>query len=245
MHPEILATWTNSFDPTAVATAVLALATLVLAGMTYGMVRLTRSSLEQTREAIRVTQIEVEEARLPVVIPFVDHFNGHEPSLLERGGLAGSLMVAIMNVGAGAALRIDATIVVKATKDWLVAEEATHHPGGTVAGIAPGQMAWLYSGLEPTSAGLASFELTLTYEDVAKSEFITVAQWKQAERRFSDVATNAAKDGPYGLAKKDPPPLPESRREKLTTLFSAEKRAARKRAQRIDQQEGTGATTSE
>jgi hypothetical protein len=132
--------FTNTVDPAALVTLVLATAAII------GLI-LTRRSLNQTQEEIALSRKEVQEAHRPVVVPVLiprapetastrssRHTLPCRPSVVDAGVLA----VPLQNIGSGPALNVEASMT-------RVEDDGSPFPGpserqtpGSVTGICKG-----------------------------------------------------------------------------------------------------------
>jgi hypothetical protein len=188
----MLATFNGTWDWTAVGT--LALAVVTLAAVIIGTV-----SLRQTRKAIALSREEVEEAHRPVVVPVivprplgaasVSSSRGTvptRPSVIAEGLLA----VPVQNIGSGPALNITATV-----KQLTADHEPWRGPfepqtPGTAAGIGRDQIIRIVIRVHGWEERW-SFELTITYEDVAGKKWSTVGRYIANNEQYLGVAITA------------------------------------------------------
>ena len=185
--------FTNTVDPAALVTLVLAIAAII------GLI-LTRRSLNQTQEEIALSRKEVQEAHRPVVVPIVAAeppgvtITPIGPSKSRRifpmrpcVPEAGVLVVPVKNIGSGPALRVEASV--KRLNDdgsvWVGGAIEPKTPG-TAAGLGKDQTIHIpihEHGWEERW----SFELTLTYTDVAGKGWITTAGYVPNPGRYENV----------------------------------------------------------
>lgn len=174
----MLATFNSTWDWTAVGTLTLAIVTGVSLAFGWG-------SLKQTQEGLALSRAEVEEAHRPVVVPVIvarpsatasvsssRHTVPTRPSVIAEG----LLVVPVQNIGSGPALNITASV-----KQLTADHEPWRGPyepqtPGTAAGIGQDQtipIAIRAHGWEERW----SFDLTITFEDVAGKKWSTVGRY--------------------------------------------------------------------
>jgi hypothetical protein len=194
----MLATFNGTWDWTAVGTLVLAVVTLAA-------VIVAAIALRQTRADITLSRKEVEEAHRPVVVPVIvarapatasvrasRHTLPARPCVIE----VSVLVVPVQNIGSGPALSVEASVkrLLNAEGNpWTGAVEP--QTPGTVAGIGKDQLI----PIEIRSHGWEerwSFELTLTYDDVAGKKWSTVGRRNAADGRYEDVTISAQEEDP-------------------------------------------------
>jgi hypothetical protein len=199
----MFATFNGVWDWTAIGTLALAGTTLALAAATFWTVRLTRLALKQGRDEIVLSRREVEEAHRPVLVPLADSRfmditgtrGSGRPSARPAIYAEGLLTVPIENIGTGPALRIEATVELMKDGDIDIVKTAV------IAGLrAAGSVA-------PTVYGhglaeVASFSLTLTYEDVAGRRWATTARYIETRDLYEDLTVDPL---PRAVATLPPP----------------------------------------
>jgi hypothetical protein len=174
----------HTFDLTAIGTVLLALATFV-------SLLVARRALKQTQDEIELSRAEVEQAHRPVVIPIVDHQRMELGQLgtMERGPRVADgnvLIVPVENIGAGPALRLEARATpIDASGAPSPAPDGPQTPA-EIAGLGKGSFAPLEIGVHRLAIGV-SFELTVTYEDVADKRWETRGRWSAERSRYVDV----------------------------------------------------------
>jgi hypothetical protein len=191
----------HTWDLTAAGTLALALLTLIT-------LIVNGFALRQTRRAIQLSRQEVEEAHRPVLVPLADSrpiditgYSGVGRASAQPAVPGESqLTVPIENIGTGPALRVEATV------------ELLNDEGGPSAAGTGGMTLALLTGVKASGsvvplirvhglAGLTSFWLTLTYEDVAGKGWITKARYIKTLSRYEDLTVNTLDEGAYGLRK--------------------------------------------
>jgi hypothetical protein len=176
------------------ALELTAYATLGLAGVTGVLAWLTRRSLLQTSEEIGLSRREVEEARRPVVIPFVNEPDQHVPRI--EGD---RLWLPVQNIGSGPALRVEASVRFLTGTDEITRKLQPLRLAGSAVGIAVAQMAWLGNGDHIAVGHDRDFEVWITFEDVAGKRWVTFSRWSAKERRYADSTLNTQAEGAFGL----------------------------------------------
>jgi hypothetical protein len=197
--------FSNTFDLTAVGTLTLAFATgisLVFGwrslAQTQRQIELSQSYLEQTQREIEVSRHEVEEAHRPVVVPVLVTREPRSRSVTSSGRVPapayrpeaddGVLRFPVQNIGSGPALNVEASVTRLDSEGNPWTDPIEPQAPGTVAGIGKDQTI----PIEIRAHGWEqrwSFELTVTYEDVARKGWTTVARWNAQDGRYdSDVS---------------------------------------------------------
>jgi hypothetical protein len=172
--------FTDDVDPTALATAALALLTVVALWFTW-------RSLKQTKQEIRLSRDEVEQAHRPVLVPVLDNTRAMSlPDAQTRPAVpvvpGNRIYVPVENIGAGPALDVEMGITLTAQQlpDAYAGEHTIKAPG-----IGIGHLTTLEqplagaSSFAGTTAGFLSspFDLRLTYLDVAGKRWLTTARF--------------------------------------------------------------------
>jgi hypothetical protein len=186
-------TFGGDIDPAAIATFVLAVVAVV------GLL-LTRRSLSQTQEEIALSRREVEEAHRPVVVPILiprdpaassttssRHTLPRGPTVVDPGVLA----VPLKNIGAGPALRLEASITRLSDDGTSPTGPTEPQTPGTLCGIGASEIA----AIEIFAHAFEDrwhFEVSLTYEDLAGKRWQTVARWNAGERRYTGLEITTA-----------------------------------------------------
>jgi hypothetical protein len=170
MTPLLGFEFTDTLDPTAIATFVVALVAVV------GLV-LTRRSLMQTQSEIDLSRREVEEAHRPVVVPAAQS----RPGVVSAGALA----VPVANVGNGPALRVEASANLLDVEGKPSLAGGGEQTPAFVAGIGAGQTTTLEIKASWTTG--VSFELTTVYEDLAGKRWQTVGRWLEERGRYEGL----------------------------------------------------------
>jgi len=170
--------------------------TLALAAVTLAAVVVAAVSLRRTGKAIELSREEVEEAHRPVVVPVIDKTFmdlGSDGALEKRPALMrdnATLVVPVENIGTGPALRVKATVT-----EW-------NGPGGSfsaygMGGQKPAETTGLGVGVlmpllltlpwEVAGGPLASFRVSITYEDLARKAWATTALYVAARGRYAEL----------------------------------------------------------
>jgi hypothetical protein len=176
--------FSDTVDPATVATVVLAIVAIV------GLI-LTRLALKQTQSEIDLSRREVEEAHRPVVVPIADDrsmkLDPFAPTSAKPTVVGDSeLAVPVENIGAGPALRIEASAkLLDAEGKPSLAPTGPQTPA-TAVGLETGRMQVLRIRTNKWTIGV-SFELTLTYEDVAGKAWTTVGRYLDEHKRYEGV----------------------------------------------------------
>lgn len=161
--------FTNTVDPAALVTFVLAVVAII------GLL-LTRRSLNQTQEEIGLSRREVEEAHRPVVIPIIgkmpmDLGSDGQREMIPQALDDGRLVVPVENIGSGPALNVECSLQL-----LDVQPERVPAVRARIAGLAAGD-------LEPfvvDSYGIPvalDFALTVEYDDVAGKSWKTSCRY--------------------------------------------------------------------
>lgn len=173
--------FTDTVDPATLATAVLAAVAIV------GLF-LTRRSLTQTQSEIDLSRREVEDAHRPVVAPVATARPG-VVSIDASSPLV--LAVPVVNVGMGPAMRIEASAkLLDAEGNPSLAPTGEQTPA-LVAGLGAGDTTTLTIKPSHWTTGV-SFELTVTYEDVAGKRWRTVGRWVNDRERYEGFTVDRA-----------------------------------------------------
>lgn len=195
-------TFTGSFDLTAIGTLALAVVTgvsLVFAWhslrQTQQQINLGQEQLRQTQHEIELSRREVEEAHRPVVVPVLisrdpaatsvsrsRYTLPSAPCLVAPGVLA----VPLKNIGAGPALRVEASIRRLSDDGTPLTGPIEPQTPGTLCGIGVSEIA----SIEIFAHAFEErwqFNVTVTYEDVAGKRWQTDARWNSSERRYTDL----------------------------------------------------------
>jgi hypothetical protein len=181
----MLASFNDTWDWTAVGT-------LALAAVTFVLLVIAAISLRQTRKEIGLSRKEVEEAHRPVVVPVADqrsvslmlrHNKGSSEHVAMPDALETHVLFApIENIGAGPALRVEATA------SSLDPDSASQdvHTSDAMAGMGKGWLIALRIGWQDWESE-TSFKLIITYDDVADQKWATTANYRAKDKQYSDV----------------------------------------------------------
>jgi hypothetical protein len=149
------------------------LATLVIAGLTFVSVRATRRAADAAVTAAHVAEQQLQHAHRPVVVP-------EQPSVEGR-----DLVVPMVNIGLGPALRVYARAIVKGLPEGVLGR----FPRSVVSGVAAGERTALR--FSPRSVNPDNItSLKVTYVDVTGLAYTTDAKWDRAQGEFTHVAVN-------------------------------------------------------
>jgi hypothetical protein len=188
----MLATFNGTWDWAAIGTLALAIATVI--SLVFGW-----KSLRHAQREIELSRQGVEEAHRPVVVPVIiarqpvaasvsssRHTLPNRPCVIEPS----VLVVPVQNIGAGPALTVLASVKPIDVEGNPHIGPAEPQTPGTVAGIGKDQII----PIEIHAHGWQqcwSFDLTLTYEDVAGKKWATVSCYHADEGRYGGVTITA------------------------------------------------------
>jgi hypothetical protein len=174
---------TGNVDPTALVTFILALLTLALLIAVTRALRLAQHEVDRWRD-------QAEQSHRPVVVPIhstmqMPVFQGH-----------GELLVPIENIGSGPALDLHLFVTPRdenggVSPAWGEVKHAGSAAGLAVAKTTPVEVrAW---GL----GGLTSFDVWVTYFDLAGKEWVTSAKYLASEQgsRYTNLWVAPVPDG--------------------------------------------------
>jgi hypothetical protein len=159
------------------ALELTAFATLVLAVVTAASLLFGWKSLSLSRTAL-------EETHRPAVVPVADRRRIELPGRPERQAapklVDGALLVPVENLGAGAALTVEASV------SWVDKQLPPPSMRKPLAGLSTGVIMplWLYG---PGWTAVSDFELTLTYVDVSGRQWRTRGHWNAEHDLYEDV----------------------------------------------------------
>ena len=168
--------FTDTLDLATLATFVLALVAIV------GLV-LTRRSLGQTQAEIDLSRREVEEAHRPVVVP--------QPLSRPTVATGEALVVPVANVGMGPALRIEASARLLDSKGSPSLAPTGEQTPALVTGLGAGGTTPLEIKTSHWTTGV-TFELSVTYEDVAGKRWQTTGRWINDRARYEGLMIDPA-----------------------------------------------------
>jgi hypothetical protein len=159
---------------------------------TQAQIEAGQRQLAQTHEEIGLSRTEVEQARRPVVVPATGTQHPTHAGTRELpGGPYVSepdlLVVPIMNIGLGPALRVESTIEGLDSADGPAHSWSGRQPLAGVTGVGPSGVV----GLQLAVHGLGDvpdFKLTITYDDIAGKGWRTVARWIADHGRYEDLS---------------------------------------------------------
>ena len=188
----------HTWDLTAAGTLALAGATFVslffarnALKKTQAQIELGQAQLKQTQQEIALSRKEVEQAHRPVLVPVADtnqEKSGHTMRSGPQVLLGDVLGVPVQNIGSGPALRIEAIV------EPINPIEGGPWGGLPTARIVPGIGVSEPFLLEFTFRGIGevpSFNLALTYEDVAGSRWTTTGHWMRQPGVYTELAITA------------------------------------------------------
>ncbi|MGZ4188177.1 MAG: hypothetical protein ACXVEW_12505 [Solirubrobacteraceae bacterium] len=180
--------FTGSVDPAALVTLVLAVVTVALLVVVIRALHLAHREVDRWRD-------QVEQSHRPVVVPIhstmqMPVFQGH-----------GELLVPIENIGSGPALDIHLLVTPRdenggVSPAWGEVKHTGAASGLAVAKTTPVEVrAW---GL----GGLTSFDVWVTYLDLAGRQWVTSAKYLASEQgsRYTNLWVAAVPDGQTALA---------------------------------------------
>ncbi len=175
--------FSDAVDLTAIGTLALAIVTVVLAVIGW-------RALKQTQSEIELSRRDVEEAHRPVVVPIIDpvgRFQIEEEQWVPakpwmRGEV---LIVPVQNIGSGPALAVRVSVTPREDGGGVSAtwEEKRFF------GVAPGIGVSVTVPVEieiPTLQEVPSFEVWVTYGDVAERRWLTVARYVHSRGRYEE-----------------------------------------------------------
>ena len=168
--------FTDTVDPAALATVVVALVAIV--GLFF-----TRRALAQTQSEIDLSRREVEEAHRPVMVPT----SFARPVVVTTGVLA----VPVSNVGMGPALHIVASAKLLDSDGKPSAAGSGEQRPAMIAGLGAGEQTTLEIKPSRWTTGV-SFELTVVYSDLAGKQWGTVGRWVNDRERYEGLTVDRA-----------------------------------------------------
>jgi hypothetical protein len=174
-------TFTGNIDPTALATFILAVVTVISVVIGGKALRQARGEIEQTQNEIAVSRLAVEEAHRPVVIPVVDETHVMEHPLTlgsqTRPSFANhNIVIPIKNIGAGPALDIEVSVTPRNDAGEFSDAWGDRRYNATFVGIGIGEVTPVVIHLSQLG-DLPSFDLWVTYRDVAGKRWLTAAKY--------------------------------------------------------------------
>jgi hypothetical protein len=184
---------TDDLDPTALAT--VALATVALAIVTVISVIVGWIALNKAQSEVDLSRREVEEAHRPVLIPIIDDSIAIQPWGSAAGPArpsvptATQLVVPIKNIGSGPALDILVSVTPRDDAGEFSDALGDRKHTGTVVGVGVSELMPVVVGI-PGLGGRPSFDIWLTYSDVAGKQWVTTAKYLGAAGggQYSDLA---------------------------------------------------------
>lgn len=161
---------------------------------TLALAVVTGSSLAFAWKSLRQGQQEVEEAHRPVVVPIVgDREVGtasRHTSTMGSKVRDGLVLIPVQNIGVGPALHVEASVkLLDAEGKPSIAPVGPQTPG-TATGIGKDQSTAIEIRAHGWTEG-ASFELTVTYRDVAGKGWATVGRYLADHVRYEGVTIEA------------------------------------------------------
>ena len=171
----------DNLDPSAIAT-------LALAAVTFVALLTIRWSLTQTQEEIELSRREVEEAQRPIVLPVADSV-GSSSARRPYAPAGGRLVVPVENVGSGPALGLEASVGLLDDYGEPLDDAGRQRPA-TAAALGKDR-SMLLEIRAPGAGATPSFELTLTYFDVAGRRWVTVGRWIHERGRYERLELDA------------------------------------------------------
>lgn len=175
--------FTGNVDPAALVTLVLALVTVALLVVVIRALHLAQREVDRWRD-------QVEQSQRPLVVPI--HSTMQMPVYQGHG----ELLVPIENIGSGPALDLHLFVTPRdenggVSPAWGEVKHAGGASGLAVAKTTPVEVrAW---GL----GGLTSFDVWVTYVDLAGREWVTSAKYLASEEgsRYTNLWVAAVPDG--------------------------------------------------
>jgi hypothetical protein len=173
-------------DLTATATFGLAGVTLALVGATIWLVLATRAATrearEQARGELKLLREQLEYSQRPVVAPTALLPPGHEFKVGDRKRTVppNEIVITLKNIGVGPAMNTHVTL--------LVANSVRADSGVPVQG--PGDERRAEKLPDPGADardGKQELKVQVTYDDVARKSYRTIARWDGAE--WTEIAT--------------------------------------------------------
>jgi len=168
-------TFTGNVDPTAVAT-------FVLAALTLAAVIVGGKALRKTQSEIYISRREVEEAHRPVVIPIIDETRRVDmvgaTQRMAKPWFAPSnrVVVPITNIGSGPALDIEVSVTPRNDAGGFSEAWGDRKHTGTVVGVGVSDVMPVAIYV-PNLGDVPSFDLWVTYTDVAEKRWVTSAKY--------------------------------------------------------------------
>jgi hypothetical protein len=175
--------FSGDVDPTAVVACVLALLTLALLVVVVRALHLTQQEVDRWRD-------QVGQSQRPVVVPI--HSTMQMPVYQGHG----ELLVPLENIGAGPALDLHLFVTPRDANGGVSPAWGEVKHTGAASGLAAAKTtpvevrAW---GL----GGLTSFDVWVTYFDLAGSEWVTSAKYLASEEgsRYTNLWVAAVPSG--------------------------------------------------